>query len=98
MMKAPAEWRVVPGDEWQESLEGIDPSDEFFARNVRSVYDTLSFDPYSWSRAFTDHNTRLFTTKDVAAGYRLVALIHIDPGSHTVTLGWADIEWLPEHP
>ena len=77
-----------------ESLADADPGDEYFQRNVQTTRDALEYDPFTYSRPFTDENTRVFTTKDVAAGYRLVALIRVDRSKRTVELGWAMLEWL----
>lgn len=85
-------WRLSEGPEWQESLDAANPHDEYFDRNLQAAYDVLAYAPYEYSRPFTDHNARLFTTKDRAAGYRLVALIRVIPEKQTVELGWMTLE------
>jgi hypothetical protein len=87
-------WRLEEGPEWQESLAAADPGDEYFERNVQATRDALAYDPLGYSRPFTDQETRVFTTKDVAAGYRLVALVRVDRDKRTVELGWAMLEFL----
>jgi hypothetical protein len=87
-------WRLVNGPEWEQSLADADPDDEYFRRNVETVREAMAYDQFFESQPFTDEDTRVFTTKDVAAGYRLVALVRVDRSKRTVELGWAMLEWL----
>lgn len=85
-------WRLEPGPEWCESVRDADPGDEYFARNLEALREILRLRPYEASSPFSEHEVRIVTTKDVAAGYRLVALIRMRPREQTVELGWLMLE------
>lgn len=89
-------WRLVEGPEWASSLSAEDPGDEYFWRNVRALRDSVQYNPFAYTRGLTGDldDTRVFTTKDGAAGYRLVALIRVDRSRQAVELGWLTLEWL----
>ncbi|MDQ4040734.1 MAG: hypothetical protein M3141_03180 [Actinomycetota bacterium] len=87
-------WRLVEGPEWASSLSAEDPGDGYFWRNVAALRDCMEYDPFAYSEglAHEHDDTRVFKTKDVAAGYRLVGLVRIDRSNQTVELGWATVE------
>lgn len=94
-MRAPL-YRLVEGPEWQGSVNAAHPGDERFDDNIAALRLSLEYGAYDYSRPLIeDHDlVRIATTKDVAAGYRLVAGIKIE--LTTVTLGWLDLEWLAD--
>lgn len=94
-MQAPL-YRLVEGPEWQESLEAADPGDDRFADNLAALKLALGYGPWKYSQPLAeDHDpVRIATTKDLAAGYRLVVGLRID--SPNVTLGWIELERLED--
>lgn len=89
-------WRLVPGPEWEQSVRDADPDDGYFEDNLRTTRDVLAYDPFYLSRPFLGErdDARVFTTKDVAAGYRLVVFFKVRSGEQTVELGWVVLEQL----
>lgn len=94
-MRAPL-YRLVEGPGWQDSLSAADPGDDRFADNVQALKFALEYAPWKYSQALAEEHdpVRIATTKDRAAGYRLVVGIRID--ASTVTLGWVDVETLDD--
>lgn len=83
-------WRLLEGPEWADSLAAADPGDGYFEDNVDALRGILELDPFAYSHPFVEDRdlTRIATTKDVAAGYRLVILFRINPPKVTCELGW----------
>ncbi len=94
-MQAPL-YRLVEGPEWLESLEATDPGDERFSDNLEALKLALGYGPWKYSRPLLEEHDalRIATTKDPAAGYRLVIGVRIEPPN--VILGWIELELLEE--
>ena len=90
-MQAPL-YRLVEGPDWQESLKAADPDDDRFADNLEALRLALQYAPWKYSHALVEEHdaVRIATTRDEAAGYRLVVGFRIDPPN--VTLGWVELE------
>ena len=73
-MRAPL-YLLEEGPEWQDSVEAADPHDERFGDNLEALKLALQYGPWKYSHGLTkqDDPVRVATTKDRAAGYRLVA-------------------------
>lgn len=89
-------YRLLEGPEWQQSVEDADTGDQRFQDNLAALRMALEYGPYKYSQPLVEEHdkTRIATTKDVAAGYRLVAGVQMD--TPNVILGWLDLEWLEE--
>ena len=89
-------WRVVDGPEWTESVEEADPADEYFARNLEAIKIWLERDPHYGSHGLVDRtdDLRVYKTRDEAAGYRLIVVIHCDASAKTVERRWLHREQL----
>jgi hypothetical protein len=89
-------WRVFDGPEWTDSVKEADPADEYFARNLEAIKIWLERDPHYGSHALVDGNDdlRVYKTKDEAAGYRLIVVIHCDVSAKTVECRWLHREQL----
>jgi hypothetical protein len=89
-------WRLEEGPEWPKSLREADPHDEYFEDNLATARIALELDPFTYSRGLMKENddVRIFTTKDPAAGYRVIIGIRIQ--SRVVTLGWVEVEPLDD--
>lgn len=91
-------WRLTEGPEWGESVRETDPGDAWFERNLEAARQALELDPYTYSRPFLGDRDeqRVFTTRDVAAGYRVVLFFRVWPPKRTCELGWVEVEALEE--
>jgi hypothetical protein len=91
-------WRVVRGPEWAASVAEADPGDDYFRRNLEAIELVLSVRPFGpGTGSFIedqDEDIRLYTTSDVAAGYRVVTLFRVNRDARTVELGWVTLESL----
>jgi hypothetical protein len=86
----------VDGPEWAESVEEADPDDEYFARNLEAIKIWLERDPFYGSHALVEGEDalRVYKTRDEAAGYRLIVVIHCDGDAKIVERRWLHREQL----
>jgi hypothetical protein len=87
---------VVDGPDWAESVDKADPTDQYFARNLEAIKIWLERDPRYGSHALIDgdDDLRVYKTKDEAAGYRLIVVIHCDAVKKIVEHRWLHRELL----
>lgn len=89
-----SEWALIPGSEWQDSVDRLRSARKRLDHNLEALLDGLRLDPFSYSRPLIaeDANERYGTTKDVAYGYRLVVFVHVLPNRNACELGWVAAE------
>lgn len=96
-MKVPL-WGLEDGRDWQDSVDDVQTGDARFEANLEALRESLSVFPTKYSRPLVEgveeDDVRYATTKDVAAGYRLVAFIRLDRDRHKVVLEWLAVEQL----
>jgi hypothetical protein len=88
-------WGLRYGPEWEASLAAADQHDGYFEENLAVAEDALRTNPRGYyARGFLDDNddVRVFTTKDRAAGYRVVIFFEIDQPAMQLELHWIDVE------
>jgi hypothetical protein len=87
-------WRVVYGPEWQRSVDEADPRDGYFEDDLDAVEDALGLNPLRYSFPFLDEqdDMRIFTTRDEAAGYRVIVFCRVDRAMKSVELCWVERE------
>jgi hypothetical protein len=93
-LRAPREWRIVYGAEWQTSVDDADTGDERFVENREVLEETIAVGRHGralWPETPEDRYT---TTKDVASGYRMVVFFRVDRVAMTCTLEWLVLEEL----
>jgi hypothetical protein len=93
-LKAPREWRIVYGTEWDVSVAAADTGDDRFRENREVLEETIAIGRLG--RALTPEipDDRYTTTKDVASGYRMVIFFRVDRSTMTCTLEWLALERL----
>lgn len=91
-------FELVPGQEWDESLEAIDPKPQRFDRHIRAMEFALKRDPVGWTDGFLAGRDalRVFRTQDVANGYELVVFLLVDERAHKCELKWIEVRNLGE--
>ncbi len=105
-MKVPL-WRLRDGPGWTESVEAAENDaiensifgPDRFQANLEAICDALAYNPFEYSRPLVegvDDDLRYGTTKDVAAGYRLVVLVRLHRMSRTIERAWMTTEWIAE--
>jgi hypothetical protein len=74
-------YALVPGPQWEESVAAADPGDDRFADNLEALKLALGYAPWRYSQALVEEHdpVRIATTKDRAAGYRLVVGVRVSP-------------------
>jgi hypothetical protein len=95
-LKAPREWRLEYGVEWQASVDQANTDDSRFRENLEVLEDAIGIDPFRHGRALTPEvdTDRFATTKDIASGYRMVIFFRVDRSRATCTLEWLMLERL----
>ncbi len=94
-MKPPRLWRLIYGPDWHSSVEQADRGHDRFRENRQVLEEVISFDPFHpytrvlWPENDTD---RVATTRDVAAGYRMVVFYRVDRTAQACTLEWMELE------
>lgn len=94
-------WELRDGPEWSQSVGEAEQAVEAagseldrFAANLDASRAALENDPHAFSQPFLGNrdDVRVFTTKDEAAGYRLVVFFRIQ--KRVCERGWVVLEWL----
>lgn len=93
-MKAPREWRIAYGAEWQASVEAADTGDERFRENREILEETIAIGRLGTALVPENPDDRYTTTKDIASGYRMVIFFRVDRAKNTCTLEWLMLEAL----
>ena len=91
-MKAPREWHIAYGVEWEASVAAADTGDERFRENLKVLAETIAIGRLGSSLTPDIPDDRYVTTKDVASGYRMVVFFRTDRSSMTCMLEWVMLE------
>lgn len=89
-------WGIDEGPEWEASVVAADPGTDRFQENLKALRDAIAVNPFGYTRPLVKETEyeRYGTTKDVAAGYRLVIFIRVDVAATRCELVWVELEWL----
>ena len=73
-----------------------DPGDARYRENIRALRDAIAVNPFAWTRPLIEEIEleRYGTTRDGAAGYRLVVFVRVDVDTRTCVLAWVKLERL----
>jgi len=93
-LKAPREWRIVYGAEWQASVDEADTGDDRFRENREVLEETIAIGRLGRPLVPETPDDRYTTTKDIASGYRMVVFFRVDRRAMTCTLEWLALEAL----
>lgn len=93
-MRAPRQWRIAYGAEWQASVDEADTGDERFRENREVLEETIAIGRLGTVLTPENPDDRYTTTKDVASGYRMVIFFRVDRRTTTCTLEWLMLETL----
>jgi hypothetical protein len=93
-LKAPREWRIAYGAEWQASVDQADTGDERFRENRKILEEMIAIGRLGRALVPENPEDRYVTTKDIACGYRMVIFSRVDRANMTCTLEWLILEAL----